>query len=43
MKQHFSGHITDGGVGVRGSIIKEAKGAKVRVLGRLGFVVSYRF
>ena len=26
MKQHVAGHITDGGVRVRGSVIKEAKG-----------------
>ena len=42
MEHHVAGHITDGGVGVQGSVIKEAKGTKVRVLGRLYFVRSQR-
>ena len=37
---HVAGHITDGGVGVQGRVIKEAKGTKVCVLGRLGLVGS---
>ena len=40
MEHHVTGHITDGGVGVRSSVIKEVKGTKVRVLGRLGLVGS---
>ena len=35
MEHHVTGHITDGGVGVQGSVIKEVKGTKVRVLGPL--------
>ena len=38
MKHHVAGHITDGGVRVQGSVIKEAKGIEVRVFGRLGLV-----
>ena len=42
MKYHVAGHITYGGVGMRGSAIKEAKGTEVRVFGRLVLVVSQR-
>ena len=42
MKKHFAGHITDGGVRVRGRVIKEAKGTEVRVFGRLGLVGSHQ-
>ena len=38
MKHHVAGHITDVGVRVQGSIIKEAKVTEVRVFGRLGLV-----
>ena len=40
MEHHVTGHITDSGVGLQGSVIKEANGTKVSVLGRLDLVGS---
>ena len=40
MKHHAAGHITDGGVRVKGSAIKEAKGTEVCVFGCLCLVGS---
>ena len=42
MEHHVTGHIMDGGVGLQGIVIKEAKGMKVCVISRLGLVGGQR-
>ena len=38
MEHDVAENITDGGVGVQGSVLKEAKGTNICVLGCLGLV-----